>query len=101
MRNGKKSKYKKTSNPLVSAVICVLVIAICVGVTIAGRRIKASNDEHESRIEALKEQIAEEELRGEELERYSKYINTKQFVEEMARNKLGLVYPGEIIFKGE
>ena len=55
----------------------------------------------EQLLEQLKDQIAQEEARGEELENYSKYINTKQFVEQVAREKLGLVYPGEIIFKGE
>ena len=100
MRN-RKSNTKKSSNRLVSAVICVLVIAICIAVSIASRKIKATNEEHAAKIEQLKDQIAEEEARGEELANYSKYINTKQFVEQVAREKLGLVYPGEIIFKGE
>ena len=100
MRN-RSTTTKKTSNRLVSAVICVLVIAICIAVSIGSRKIKAANEEHALRIEQLKEEISKEELRGEELENYAKYINTKQFVEAMAREKLGLVYPGEIIFKGE
>ena len=99
MRN--RSNTKKTSNRLVSAVICVLVIGICVAVSIGSRKIKESNEEHAAKIEQLKDEIAKEEARGEEIENYAKYINTKQFVEEMAREKLGLVYPGEIIFRGE
>ena len=99
MRN--RSNTKKTSNRLVSAVICVLVIGICVAVSVGSRKIKETNKEHASKIEQLKDEISKEEARGEELENYAKYINTKQFVEEMAREKLGLVYPGEIILRGE
>ena len=45
--------------------------------------------------------IEGDEKEIENLETYSKYVNTKQFVELMARNKLGLVYPNEVIFKNE
>ena len=54
MRN-RRTNTKKSSNRLVSAVICVLVIAICIAVSIASRKIKASNEEHAAKIEQLKE----------------------------------------------
>ena len=42
-----------------------------------------------------------EEARSAEIEEYGKYTQTKKFVEEVAKEKLGLVYEGEIIFKDE
>ena len=47
------------------------------------------------------EQIAEEEERTKEIEEYAKYTQTKKYIEEVAKDKLGLVYEGEIIFKDE
>ena len=49
----------------------------------------------------LREQIAEEEKRKEEIAEYEKYTRTKKYVEEVAKDKLGLVNEDEIIFKEE
>ena len=37
--------------------------------------------------------------RQKELEEYKKYVKTKKFVEEVAKNKFGLLYPDEILIK--
>ena len=47
----------------------------------------------------LEEQIEEEKRRSEEIEEYGKYTKTKKFVEDMAKEKLGLVKDDEIVFK--
>ena len=47
------------------------------------------------------EQIVAEEERAKEIEEFEKYTQTKKYVEEVARDKLGLVYEGEILFKDE
>ena len=47
------------------------------------------------------EQIAAEEQRALEIEEFEKYTHTKKYVEEVARDKLGLVYEGEILFKDD
>ena len=43
--------------------------------------------------------VVVEEVRAEEIEQYRKYTRTKRYVEEVAKDKLGLVYEGEILFK--
>lgn len=50
---------------------------------------------------ALQEEIDAEKIRTEEIAEYGKYTQTKKYVEELAKDKLGLVYEGEIIFKDE
>lgn len=44
-------------------------------------------------------QITEEEERTKELEEYEKYTKTVKYVEEVAKEKLGLVYEDEIVFE--
>ena len=39
--------------------------------------------------------------RTDELNEYKKYIQTKKYVEDVAKDKFGLVYPDEIIFRGK
>lgn len=101
MRRDRRAKTKKTSNRAVSVVICVLVVAICVLCYSKGNELKTQNEEENRKIEELQKEIEQEQERTQELDEYSKYVNTKQFVEDMAREKLGLIYPGEIIFKSE
>lgn len=54
---------------------------------------------YDTQIASLSAQIDEETARAEEIEEYRKYTQTKAYVEEVAKDKLGLVYEGEILFK--
>ena len=44
-------------------------------------------------------QVQDEENRTRELEEYKIYVQTKQYAEEVAKEKLGLVNPDEILLK--
>ena len=54
---------------------------------------------YDTQIASLSAQIDAETARAEEIEEYRKYTQTKAYVEEVAKDKLGLVYEGEILFK--
>lgn len=97
----KKSKVKKRSNRLVGVIICILVLGICTVFLVRTKELKAQNEAASKELEQLQEALQEEEDRTELLEEYAKYVNTKQYVEDMAREKLGLIYPGELVFKAE
>ena len=43
--------------------------------------------------------IEQEEKRTEEIEELKKYVQTKKYAEEIAKERLGLVYEDEILFK--
>ena len=97
----KKSKVKKRSNRLVGVIICILVVGICMVFLARTKELKAQNEAANQEVEELQEALQEEKDRTERLEEYAKYVNTKQYVEDMAREKLGLIYPGELVFKAE
>ena len=50
---------------------------------------------------SLQQQIEAENRRAEELVEYEKYTKTAAYVEEVAKDKLGLVYEDEIVFQAE
>lgn len=77
-----------------------IVVLIVVAFFIFGRQsLVAKNKEYESRRQYLEQRIEQEEQRKLELEELAKYMQTMKYYEEMAKSKLGLVYPNEIIFK--
>lgn len=94
--------YKKRSQnrlAMILAVTVMLIILIAVG--IRGISLRAQLSEYNERKAELQQQIADEEERTKEIEEYGKYTQTDAYVEEVAREKLGLVKENEIIFRNE
>ncbi len=92
---------KRNQNRLSMFLVSVVVVMIIVVVSISSIRLREKNTQQQKIIDQLSEQIAQEEKRSEEIEEYRKYTQTKKFAEDVAKEKLGLVYEGEIIFKEE
>lgn len=84
---------------LAGLAVIVLMVVICFAVNSASGRLEDKNAAYDKQIEALNEQLAEQKQRREELDTRSIYVTTKQFIEEFAREKLGLVYEDELIFR--
>lgn len=70
-------------------------------VFVASLSLRVSNANKQERVAELESQIEAEKEKAEEIEEYGKYVQTKKYAEEVAKEKLGLVYEDEIIFKAE
>ena len=81
--------------------VSLVVVLIMIAVSVKSAGLQEKIDGKLAEKEQLNAQIAAEEARGEEIEEYRKYTETKGYVEEVAKDKLGLVYEGEIVFKEE
>lgn len=87
----------KRSVLAISAVILLLAAVVSVdSVTL-----RAKEKSYQAQEMELQQRIEEEKARSEEISELEKYVGTDEYVEQVAREKLGLVYEGEIIFKGE
>ena len=97
----KMKRRKKLRKHLGSFAIVGVVVLLLIFVTVGSLSLRASNADKQQKIEELESQIEAEKEKAEELEEYSKYVQTKKYAEEVAKDKLGLVYEDEIIFKAE
>lgn len=79
--------------------IFAVVATIALVTWIRGLSLQERIDSYEAREEELNQLIAEEEERTQQLEEKKKYIQTKQYIEEIAKEKFGLIYDDEIMFK--
>ena len=61
--------------------------------------LKKSDLDYQQKEPQLEAQLRDEEERTKKLEEYKVYVKTKQFAEEVAKEKLGLVNPDEILLK--
>lgn len=95
------SSRKKNQNRFSMFLVSLVVLAIVIVVSVRGRNLKSQMEAYEEQGAKLDKQIEAELERAEDIEEYGKYTQTKKFVEETAKEKLGLVYPDEIIFQEE
>ena len=92
-----RKRRKQDSKGLSIVIFAVIVVCLCVGVRTAS--LKKQNEELALKQESLEKQIKIEEQRTKELEELEKYMKTKKYVEEVAKERLGLVYPDEILIE--
>lgn len=92
---------RKRQNRFGMFLVTTVIVMMLIVVMIKSIELKPELEQKQLRIQELEEQIAEEQKRSEEIAEYEKYTQTKQYIEEIAKDKLGLVYEGEIIFKEE
>lgn len=79
------------------AVIAIMIMTGVVGVNSIS--LKQKEQQYAAREQELMELIEAEMVRAEELEAFATYTKTKKYAEEVAKDKLGLVYENEIIFQ--
>lgn len=90
---------RRRQNKFSMFLVTLVVVMILIAVAVKRVEIEAKMKDNQAKIEQLNGQIADEEARAEEIKQYEKYTQTKGYVEEVAHDKLGLVYEGEIIFR--
>lgn len=98
---GKAAYRKKRQNRMGMFLVTTVVVMMLIVVMVEGMELTEKRAAYMAREEALMQQIEAEQARTEEIREYEKYTQTKKYVEEIAKNKLGLVYEGEIIFKDQ
>lgn len=94
-----KRRKKRHFNFLSFFGISVVVVAISVVTWIRGMSLQAQIEEYEIKEQQIQAQIEQEEERAVEIEEMKKYMQTKKYIEDVAKEKLKLVYPDEVILK--
>lgn len=79
----------------ITLIVCVLLCVICVKSSAMHRTIQQNN----ATISQLETQIEEETERTDSIEKKGEYMQSDEYVAKIAREKLGLVNDGEIMFK--
>jgi cell division protein DivIC len=83
------------------SLIAIIVLFVCGIVSYKRQELNNTNAEAAAKIEELKGEITVAKDDAKDIKEMKTYVHTLKFIEEMAREKLGLVYKDEIIFKSE
>lgn len=81
--------------------LCITFIMLVFMVVMSSQivRVYKKDREYIAKEQSLQEQILYQQDRQNELEQYEVYTKSQQYVEDVAKSKLGLLYENEIIFK--
>lgn len=94
----KQKKQRRTSilSMLLGGVVIVMVAAFFM---FARQDLEAKNRQARERNESLKRQVEAQEAIRAQLGEQKKYVQTKKYIEDVAKSKLGLLYPDELMLK--
>ena len=81
----------------ISCVVLLLMVILGVG----SLSLQEKNRNYKAQEALLQEQIAAEIAREEEIAELEEYVGSDKYVEDVAKEKLGLINPNENIFKAE
>lgn len=81
----------------ISNVIVMLAVVLAVG----SMSLREKNERYKAQQAELETQLEEQKARGEEIEALEEYVGSDEYVEDVAKEKLGLVNPNEILFQAE
>ena len=90
---------KQNQNKFAMVLVTLVLLMLIVVVNIRKSELKEKQAAYIARQEELQRKIEDEEARAEEIEEYEKYTQTQKYIEDMAKEKLGLVYEDESVIK--
>lgn len=96
-RRRRPSRSNRRGMFAIAGIVAVLLVVLLV----QSQQLTVRNASYESRKAELTQKIQDEEIRSGEIEQLKEYVNSTEFIEKMAREKLGLVYQDDIVFKAE
>ena len=92
-------KTKKRRRGSGTAGIMIIVLAFLVVMTVQICRIRSKDAEYAAKEKEFQQQYEEETERSTEIDDLETYMKSSQYIEDVAKSKLGLTYKNEIIFK--
>ncbi len=99
MYGKRKRKKGHWTNRIAVIGVTLVVFSLSLVVNVKCSTLRRKDMEYQEREAALQQQYDREVSRASELEEYQIYVQTKEYIEEVAKQKLGLVKPDEILLK--
>lgn len=96
-----KGKKKIGYNYLGMIGITTIALTLLGGLMVQSKALERRLDYYDSKAAALETSIENEKERTKDIDAQKEYMKTDEYVEEAAREKLGLVKDNEIVFQEE
>lgn len=98
-RKSKRKRHERLGNRFALIGITFVVGSMALVVNTRSAELEEKNLAYQVREENLLAQLEREQERAEKLNEERAYVQEEQYIEKMAKEKLGLVNPDEILLK--
>lgn len=92
-------KKKNVSNSLGMLAIGMVVVILLAALMLESRNLENRLSVYDAKAATLEQSIEDEQARTEEIDQLKEYMQTDEYAEEAARDRLGLVKDNEIVFQ--
>ena len=97
----KKTKAVRNANRTAMRLIILVVVVLGIVIAVQSHRLNVRIRENNDRLAEVSQQLQDEQDRTQEIRDLEEYMQTDEYLEKVAKEKLGLVKDNEIIFKEE
>ena len=94
-----RKRRERLGNRMAMVGITFVVLSMAVVMNIRGATLREKDLVYQIKEENLIRQLEQEQKRAADLEEQRIYVQTKEYIEKVAKEKLGLVNPDEILLK--
>lgn len=98
-KNLKRRKSTRKQSPIANLLIVVAVVFVCCVACVRVVNLRAQSRELKETEISLEYKIEQANLEKENLMAQEQYMQTNQYIEDVAKDKLGMVYPDEIVIR--
>lgn len=98
-KTGSKAGKKISQNKMAMIAISAVVLMLLAVLLVEGQSLRQKIQTNELKKADLKNQTQLEEARTQEIEDLEEYMQSDEYIEKIAKEKIGLVKDNEIIFK--
>ena len=93
----RRKRRKKNKTRVVTAVLLLLLVVLGFNVI----KLYQKNQVYAAKQQALEQQYEQQVQRQEDLSAFEEFTKTIEYVEQVAREKMGMVFDNEIVFKSD
>lgn len=96
-----RARYRMREHRLSILMVSGVIVILAITLSVSSVSLHAKNQNYKAQEAELMNQIEAEAAYAEEIEELEEYVNSDEYIEDVAKEKLGMAYPNEILFKPE
>lgn len=99
VRNLKRKRSTRRQSRIASLMIIAAVIMVCIVSTVVVSDLQNKSRQLAAEEQVLQQKIDQARQKSENLVALQQNMQTNQYIEDVAKEKLGMVYPDEIVIR--
>ncbi|MEE1314800.1 MAG: septum formation initiator family protein [Faecalimonas sp.] len=100
-KRGSRAKKRVLQHKLSVLGISGVIVMLAAILSVGSISLRKKNEAYKAQEAELTAQLEEQAERSEEIDELDEYVGTDEYVEDVAKDKLGLINPNEILFRAE